>query len=95
MHSLVDKGCRFKMYNIIESICSHQRTARDTMCDIRTVLASDGHVREENRGDEEVLGRHGVKERNVEGQTVVEFAKWMETAVVNTYFQNREEHMVT
>ncbi|KAJ8381270.1 hypothetical protein SKAU_G00020480 [Synaphobranchus kaupii] len=38
--------------------------------------------------------RYGVKERNVEGQMVVDFAKRMEMAVVNTYFKKREEHRV-
>ncbi|KAK3562874.1 hypothetical protein QTP86_011116 [Hemibagrus guttatus] len=43
-------------------------------------------------GDEEVMGKFGVKERNLEGQMVVDFAKRMDMAVVNTYFQKREEH---
>ncbi|KAK3518259.1 hypothetical protein QTP70_035193 [Hemibagrus guttatus] len=37
----------------------------------------------------------GVKERNLEGQMVVDFDKRMDMAVVNTYFQKREEHRVT
>ena len=39
-----------------------------------------------------VIGRYGFKQRNVEGQTVVDFAK-KELAVVNTYF--KKEHRVT
>ncbi|KAK3556675.1 hypothetical protein QTP70_012834 [Hemibagrus guttatus] len=46
-------------------------------------------------GDEEVMGKFGVKERNLEGQMVVDFAKRMDMGVVNTYFQKREEHRVT
>ncbi|KAK3508381.1 hypothetical protein QTP70_025787 [Hemibagrus guttatus] len=46
-------------------------------------------------GDEEVMGKFGVKERNLEGQMVVDFAKRMDMAAVNTYFQKREEHRVT
>ncbi|MCJ8738186.1 hypothetical protein PDJAM_G00032520 [Pangasius djambal] len=38
------------------------------------------------------MGKFGVKERNLEGQMVVDFAKRMDMAVVNTYFQKREEH---
>ncbi|MCJ8749606.1 hypothetical protein PDJAM_G00178220 [Pangasius djambal] len=41
------------------------------------------------------MGKFGVKERNLEGQMVVDFAKRMDMAVVNTYFQKRQEHRVT
>ncbi|KAK3523637.1 hypothetical protein QTP70_005839 [Hemibagrus guttatus] len=50
---------------------------------------------EDRAGDEEVMGKFGVKERNLEGQMVVDFAKRMDMGVVNTYFQKREEHRVT
>ncbi|KAK3537373.1 hypothetical protein QTP70_008831 [Hemibagrus guttatus] len=46
-------------------------------------------------GDEEVMGKFGVKERNLEGQMVVDFANRMDMGVVHTYFQKREEHRVT
>ncbi|MCJ8747404.1 hypothetical protein PDJAM_G00153150 [Pangasius djambal] len=62
----------------------------------RVVIGADfnGHVDEGNTGDEEVMGKFGVKEKNLEGQMVVDFAKRMDMAVVNTYFQKREEHRV-
>ncbi|KAK3508727.1 hypothetical protein QTP70_004272 [Hemibagrus guttatus] len=63
----------------------------------RVVIGVDfnGHVGEGNTDDEEVMGKFGVKERNLEGQMVVDFAKRMDMAVVNSYFQKREEHRVT
>lgn len=63
----------------------------------RVVIGADfnGHVGGGNRGDEEVMGRFGLRDRNLEGQAVVDFAKRMEMAVVNTYFQKREEHLIT
>ncbi|KAK3521647.1 hypothetical protein QTP70_014701, partial [Hemibagrus guttatus] len=63
----------------------------------RVVIGADfnGYVGEGNTGDEEVMGKFGVKERNLERQMVVDFAKRMYMGVVNTYFQKREEHRVT
>ncbi|KAK2897556.1 hypothetical protein Q8A73_013936 [Channa argus] len=63
----------------------------------RVVIGADfnGHVGEGNRGDKTVMGRFGVQDRNAEGQMVVDFAKRMEMAVVNTFFQKRQEHRVT
>ncbi|KAK3570189.1 hypothetical protein QTP86_016499, partial [Hemibagrus guttatus] len=63
----------------------------------RVVIGADfnGHVGEGNIGNEEVMDKCKVKERNLEGQMVVDFAKRMDMAVVNTYFQKREEHRVT
>ncbi|KAI5609143.1 hypothetical protein C0J50_6145, partial [Silurus asotus] len=59
----------------------------------RLVIGADfnGHVGEGNRGD----GRYGFKERNVEGQMLVDFAKRMEMAVLNAYFEKMEDHRVT
>ncbi|KAK3561927.1 hypothetical protein QTP86_019049, partial [Hemibagrus guttatus] len=63
----------------------------------RVVIGADfnGHVGKGNRGDEEVMGKFGVKGRNLEGQMVVDFAKRMDMAVVKNYFQKREELRVT
>ena len=40
-------------------------------------------------GDEEVMGRYGLAKRNEGGQMVVDFAKHMRLAVVNTYFKKK------
>uniref|UniRef100_A0A0F8C8D5 Craniofacial development protein 2 n=1 Tax=Larimichthys crocea TaxID=215358 RepID=A0A0F8C8D5_LARCR len=64
----------------------------------RVVVGADfnGHVGAGNRDDdEEVMGRFGIQERNAEGQMVVDFAKRIEMAVVNTFIQKRQEHRVT
>ena len=63
----------------------------------RVVTGADfnGHVGKGNRGNEDVMGRYGVKERNAEGQRVVDFAKRTNMTVVNTYFRKKEEHRVT
>ena len=42
-----------------------------------------------------MMGRFGVKDRNLDGQAVVDFAKRMEMAVVNIYFQKRKKHRLT
>ena len=63
----------------------------------RVVMGADfsGHVGEGNRGEEEVMGRFGFKDSNLEEQAVVDFGKRIEMAVVNTYFQRGEEYRVT
>ncbi|XP_060800080.1 uncharacterized protein LOC132901597 [Neoarius graeffei] len=63
----------------------------------RVLIGADfnGHVGKGNRGDEDVMGRCGVSERNVEGQMVVDFSKRMNLAKVNTYFKKKEQHRVT
>ncbi|XP_065662896.1 uncharacterized protein LOC136085511 [Hydra vulgaris] len=63
----------------------------------RMILGADfnGQVSEGNSGDEEVMVRYGVKESNTEGQMVIDFAKRIKMAVINTYFKKKEEHRVT
>ena len=61
------------------------------------VLGADlnGHVGEGNIGDEEIMGRYGAGTRNKEGTMVVDFAKRMNLAIVNTYFKKKDEHRMT
>ncbi|KAF7688155.1 hypothetical protein C0J45_21398 [Silurus meridionalis] len=70
------------------------RKEADMMERRKVDMLHTGHVGVGNRGDEEVMGRYGLKERNVEGQMVVYFDKRMEMAVVNTYFK-KDDHRVT
>lgn len=42
----------------------------------------------------EVMSRVGIQEKNTEGQMMVDFAKRMKMAVVNTFFQKGQEHRV-
>ena len=52
----------------------------------RIVLCAhlNGHVGEGNIGDEEIMGRYGAETKNEEGSMVVDFAKRMDLAIVNT-----------
>ena len=61
------------------------------------VLGADlnGHVGKEKIGAEEIMGRYSAGTRNKEGSMVVDFAKRMDLAVVNTYFKKKEKHRVT
>ena len=63
----------------------------------RIVLGADlnGHVGEGNIKGEEVMGRYGAGTGNKEGSTVVDFAKRMNLAIVNTYFKKKHKHRVT
>ena len=63
----------------------------------RVFIGADlnGHAYEGNTSDEEVMGKHGNGQRNAEGQTVVDFAKRMETAMTNTNFKKEEDSRAT
>ena len=72
---------------LIESISTEERI----------VLGADlnEHVGEGNIGDEEIVGRYGAGTRNKEGSMVVDFVKRMDLAIVNTYFNKKDEYRVT
>ena len=53
------------------------------------------HVGKRNIEDEEVMESYGAETRNREGSMVVDFAKRMDSAIVNTYFKKKDEHRVT
>ena len=54
------------------------------------VIGADfnGHVGEGNSGDEDVMGRIDIQDRNAEGQMVIDYEKKMDMVVVTT---NKEE----
>ena len=63
----------------------------------RIVLGADlnEHVGEGNIGDKEIMERYGAGTRNKEGSMIVNFAKRMNLAIVNTYFKKKHEHRMT
>ena len=63
----------------------------------RIVLGADlnEHVGKENIENEEIMGRYGAGTRNKERSMVVDFAKRIHLAIVNTYFKKKHEHRVT
>ena len=63
----------------------------------RIVLGADlnGRVGEGNIEHEKIMGRYGAGTRNKEGLIVVDFAKLMNLAIINTYFKKKDEHRVT
>ena len=62
----------------------------------RIVLGADlnGHVGKRNIGDEEIMGRYGAGTKNKQGLMVVNFAKRMDLAIVNTSFKKKDKHRV-
>ena len=50
---------------------------------------------EGNIGDEEIIWGYGAGTKNKEGSMVVDFGKWMDLAIVNTYFKKKHERRVT
>ena len=58
----------------------------------RIVLDADlnGHVGEENIGNEKIMVKYGTGTRNKEGSMVVNFAKRMNLAIVNIYFKKKD-----
>ena len=63
----------------------------------KIVLGADlnGHVGKGNIENEKVMRMYGAGTRNKKRSMVVDFAKKMDLAIVNTYFKNKDEHIVT
>ncbi|KAF7708187.1 hypothetical protein C0J45_3546 [Silurus meridionalis] len=75
-----------ELYEVVEGVPRSERLVIGADC--------NGHVGEGNRVNEVVMCRYGLKKRNSEVQIVVDFARRMELAVVNTYFKRKKEHRV-
>ena len=63
----------------------------------RIVLGAElnRHEGKGNIGDEEIMGSYGAGTRNKKESMVVDFAKRMDLAIVNTYFKKKDKHWVT
>ena len=55
----------------------------------------NGHVGSRNNVIEWVHGGHGIGDRNLEGERMVDFAMASDLAIVNTFFTKKMEHLVT
>lgn len=92
--------CEFEAGDI-ECLCIHSSgwmSVRKEIEELSVPRRGDVDLRrdvsEANRGDEEVLGRYGFKERTAEGHIVVDLAKRMKMAAGTTHLRKREEHRV-
>lgn len=54
----------------------------------------NGHVRSDNTGKEDVIGKYGFGTRNEEGETLIDFALSMDLAISNTYFKKAERQLI-
>ena len=63
----------------------------------RIIVGADfnGHVGYGNEVIERVHGGYGIGERNLEGESIVDFAMSFDMAIVNTFFKKKQEHLVT
>ncbi|XP_063706243.1 craniofacial development protein 2-like [Culicoides brevitarsis] len=55
----------------------------------------NGHVGVDNRGDKRWHGGFGLGDRNEAGEEIFHFAKAFDLPIINTFFQNTQEHLAT
>ncbi|XP_063595366.1 uncharacterized protein LOC134772326 [Penaeus indicus] len=55
----------------------------------------NGHVSKRSDGYQRVHGGKGYVQRNTEGERILECAESLNMAVVNTFYQKRDEHLIT
>ena len=55
----------------------------------------NGHVGKDRSNFEREHGGHGYGQQNPEGESILRFAQAYNLVVVNTYFQKKDEHLIT
>ncbi|XP_048483178.1 craniofacial development protein 2-like [Plutella xylostella] len=72
-------------------------TLMNVPSDDQLVIGGDfnGHVGKYNHDYERVHGGKGFGSRNFEGECILEMATAFDLALVNTYFQKKDEHLIT
>lgn len=63
----------------------------------RLIVGGDlnGHIGRIKEGSERVHGGFGLGDRNEEGERIADYARALDLAIVNTYFDKKKEHLVT
>src|SRR6476661_9971545 len=77
-----------QMYEQIEELIKKQK-GKDNL-----VVMGDWNAVVGEEGEEKVVGKYGLGERNERGEKLVEFCKRNKLIVSNTWFQPREEKKV-
>ena len=55
----------------------------------------NGHIGTQREGYEQVMGYHGIGNRNDEGERVLDFCNVNHMKIMNTFFQHRPSHKYT
>ena len=55
----------------------------------------NGHVGQDRRGIENVIGAHSIGDRNAAGDSVVDFCVQNNMSIMNTFYKHRESHKWT
>ena len=74
-----------------------QETMESMKYQTNLIICGDwnGHIGNDRRGYEQNMGVHGIGERNVEGQRILNFAMVNNLSIMNTYYEHRESHKWT
>ncbi|XP_047488085.1 craniofacial development protein 2-like [Penaeus chinensis] len=74
-----------------------ERIIKDIPGSEKVLVGADftGHVGKRSDGYQRVRGGKGHGQRNTEGERILECAESLDMAVVNTFYQKRDEHLIT